>query len=98
MQYWMRWCPSALESKDYETLARFHNGGPSLHRIAQTAVYWRKVSFIDMKAQLAYQQSLYREMRILLIAAHLHAIQSPFSLGHDDAAEVGNQRCLKSPG
>ncbi|KAK9820450.1 hypothetical protein WJX72_010500 [[Myrmecia] bisecta] len=49
LRYFLRWCPDALMFRDYQTMARTHNGGPSHHRAARaTAHYWRKVHrFID---------------------------------------------------
>ena len=41
--YWSRYCPKALENRDWQTLARVHNGGPDGHRMKQTAAYWQKV-------------------------------------------------------
>lgn len=41
--YWSRYCPKALEARDWQTLARVHNGGPDGHRQRQTQAYWRKV-------------------------------------------------------
>ena len=41
--YWKRYCPHALESLDFETLARIHNGGPRGDRKYATLRYWRKV-------------------------------------------------------
>jgi len=41
--YWQRYCPTALASGDFKTLARVHNGGPSGHFKPKTLGYWRKV-------------------------------------------------------
>jgi len=41
--YWQRYCPTALARRDYQTLARIHNGGPQGHRKAATLKYWKKV-------------------------------------------------------
>jgi len=41
--YWGRYCPKALENRDWQTLARVHNGGPGGHRLKQTVNYWQKV-------------------------------------------------------
>jgi len=41
--YWKRYCPKALEARDWQTLARVHNGGPQGHQRKQTAGYWQKV-------------------------------------------------------
>eukprot|EP00271_Cylindrocystis_brebissonii_P013393 TRINITY_DN33185_c0_g1_i1.p1 TRINITY_DN33185_c0_g1~~TRINITY_DN33185_c0_g1_i1.p1 ORF type:complete len:355 (-),score=43.63 TRINITY_DN33185_c0_g1_i1:905-1969(-) len=43
INYWLRYCPWALEFDDQETLARIHNGGPRFWRHIKTASYWRKV-------------------------------------------------------
>jgi|SRR5688572_18059453 len=43
LAYWRRWCPEALERRDFEVLARVHNGGPNGARKADTLRYWRKV-------------------------------------------------------
>lgn len=43
LAYWQRYCPEALRQKDFETLARVHNGGPTGHRKAATASYWARV-------------------------------------------------------
>jgi len=42
--YWKRYCPAALASNDFETLARTHNGGPKGAARNATLGYWRKVS------------------------------------------------------
>jgi hypothetical protein len=41
--YWRRRCPAALRARDYETLARYHNGGPELWCSANAGDYWRRV-------------------------------------------------------
>jgi hypothetical protein len=41
--YLHRYGKKALKDKDYEKLARIHNGGPSGHRKRATLKYWRKV-------------------------------------------------------
>lgn len=41
--YWRRYCPAALASNDFETLARVHNGGPRGAAKNATLPYWRKV-------------------------------------------------------
>ncbi|KAG6541624.1 hypothetical protein Mapa_017017 [Marchantia paleacea] len=43
INYWLRWCPWALEFGDLETLARTHNGGPQYWQFISTSRYWRKV-------------------------------------------------------
>lgn len=40
INYWLRYCPWALEFDDLETLARIHNGGPCWFRHCKTAIYW----------------------------------------------------------
>ncbi|HOB76351.1 MAG TPA: hypothetical protein PKG54_17710 [Phycisphaerae bacterium] len=42
--YWKRYCPQALARRDYQTLARVHNGGLTGHRKAATLPYWHKVA------------------------------------------------------
>jgi hypothetical protein len=41
--YWARYCPDALASEDWETLARVHNGGPRGAKKKATEAYWAKV-------------------------------------------------------
>jgi len=41
--YWRRWCPDAYVARDFETLARVHNGGPRGAGKEATVAYWRKV-------------------------------------------------------
>jgi len=43
LAYFARYAPKALESKDWETLARVHNGGPKGHTKKATLGYWAKV-------------------------------------------------------
>jgi hypothetical protein len=43
LAYFSRYAPKALESKDWETLARVHNGGPKGHTKKATLGYWAKV-------------------------------------------------------
>ena len=43
LAYWHRYCPDALARRDYQTLARVHNGGPDGSRQRSTLAYWRKV-------------------------------------------------------
>lgn len=38
--YWQRYARDALESKDFQTLARIHHGGPNGHKKQSTAFYW----------------------------------------------------------
>lgn len=44
LAYWTRYCPAALARRDFRTLARIHNGGPSGCRKAATLNYWKRVS------------------------------------------------------
>ena len=46
MAYWRRYVPKAVESKNWEILARVHNGGPKGHLKKATVAYWKKVSKI----------------------------------------------------
>jgi len=41
--YWKRYARTAYYAKDYETLARIHNGGPTGHKKKATLPYWNKV-------------------------------------------------------
>ena len=43
LAYFARYAPKALEAKDWETLARIHNGGPKGHTKKATIGYWAKV-------------------------------------------------------
>lgn len=43
MAYWRRYCPQSLARRDYQTLARVHNGGLAGARKKATIPYWRKV-------------------------------------------------------
>ena len=43
LAYFARYAPRALEAKDWETLARVHNGGPKGHTKRATLGYWAKV-------------------------------------------------------
>lgn len=43
LDYWRRYCPGALASENWETLARVHNGGPKGHKKRATDGYWAKV-------------------------------------------------------
>mgnify|MGYP001256835061 FL=1 len=43
LAYFARYAPKALESKDWQTLARVHNGGPKGHTKKTTLGYWAKV-------------------------------------------------------
>lgn len=49
--YFLRYCPDALENGDFETLAKTHNGGPnwqknskkSLTVAKNLSIYWQKI-------------------------------------------------------
>lgn len=41
--YWQRYCQESYVSRDFETLARIHNGGPRGAEKNATKKYWRKV-------------------------------------------------------
>jgi hypothetical protein len=41
--YLMRYAPKAVESQDWQTLARVHNGGPRGHKSKATLKYWKKI-------------------------------------------------------
>ena len=43
LAYWRRYAPDALETDDWQTLARVHNGGPRGARKTATVKYWAKV-------------------------------------------------------
>lgn len=43
LAYFARYAPKALESKDWQTLARVHNGGPKGASKKATEAYWAKV-------------------------------------------------------
>jgi hypothetical protein len=43
MSYWMKYCPDAVANKDWEVLARCHNGGPKGHLKDTTVSYWKRV-------------------------------------------------------
>lgn len=49
--YWNRHCPKAWKSRDWQTLARVHNGGPDGHRQRQTQAYWQKVRRAAIRAE-----------------------------------------------
>jgi hypothetical protein len=46
LAYWHRHCPCALARRDFETLARVHNGGPRGASKPATLAYWNKVRAI----------------------------------------------------
>lgn len=41
--YLLRYAPQAVKNKDFETLARIHNGGPKGHKRKSTMGYWHRV-------------------------------------------------------
>lgn len=41
--YWKRYVPEAWEEKNWEVLAKVHNGGPKGHLKKATQAYWEKV-------------------------------------------------------
>lgn len=41
--YWLLYAPDAIESRDYQRLARVWNGGPRGHLKQSTAAYWERV-------------------------------------------------------
>lgn len=41
--YLNRYAKSAVVNKDFETLARIHNGGPAGHKNSATKAYWLRV-------------------------------------------------------
>ena len=43
MRYWQRYCLAETNKKDWETMARIHNGGPRGHKKQATIKYWQKV-------------------------------------------------------
>jgi len=43
LAYWKRHCSEALRTRDFEVLARVHNGGPNGQKKAATAPYWKLV-------------------------------------------------------
>ena len=53
LAYWKRHCPEALRARDFEKLARIHNGGPNGHKKAATFSYWRMVQGILKSEQFA---------------------------------------------
>ena len=42
-EYWKRYHREAYYARDYEVLARIHNGGPKGHKKKATLPYWKKV-------------------------------------------------------
>ncbi|HWL92577.1 MAG TPA: hypothetical protein VNT79_03500 [Phycisphaerae bacterium] len=57
--YWRRYCPKALASGDWRTLARVHNGGPRGHLRGTTYKYWSRVC-AKLKRPSAKQQGKLR--------------------------------------
>ena len=47
--YWLRYCPDACRTFDFETMARIHNGGPKGDLKEATKPYWEKVKAIIAK-------------------------------------------------
>jgi hypothetical protein len=43
IRYWKRYCSNALAKRDWQTLARIHNGGPKGACNRRTLAYWRRV-------------------------------------------------------
>ncbi len=41
--YLNRYCPDAVKTKDFETMARVWNGGPNGFKKNSTRIYWTKV-------------------------------------------------------
>lgn len=41
--YWKRYCRTAYDSRNWEVMARIHNGGPKGHTKPVTLAYWHKV-------------------------------------------------------
>ena len=55
LAYWKRHCPDALQNRDFQTLARVHNGGPNGHQKQSTKRYWNLVSrVLDSQQQFAH--------------------------------------------
>lgn len=58
VNYWLRYCPWALEFDDFETLARIHNGGPQFWRHIKTARYWSVNHFCQLFCHLSFVTQL----------------------------------------
>ncbi len=43
LAYFLKYAKDALKNKDWETLAKIHNGGPKGHKKKSTEKYWQKV-------------------------------------------------------
>eukprot|EP00850_Spirogloea_muscicola_P004637 SM000020S05987 [mRNA] locus=s20:238817:245684:- [translate_table: standard] len=43
VHYWLKYCPEAVATHDWETLAKTHNGGPQGPIRPNTVYYWSKV-------------------------------------------------------
>jgi len=67
LSYWRRHCPQALEDRDYETLARVHNGGPTGVKKTSTLRYWSKVRGILQSEQLASRNNAASKRRGRLV-------------------------------
>ncbi|KAL2620765.1 hypothetical protein R1flu_000970 [Riccia fluitans] len=93
INYWLRWCPWALEFGDLEALARTHNGGPQYWQFLSTTTYWKKVR-IAMKKWGYHQgfpefQHVRRKNEIIpLFNAHISFPSSLFK-GAAKTAAVG---------
>jgi len=43
MSYLRRYCPQAVKTNDYETMARVWNGGPNGAKVKATEKYWQNI-------------------------------------------------------
>lgn len=59
LAYWKRHCPDALRARDYETMARIHNGGPNGHTKSATLAYWRMVQEILKSQQVTARPTMF---------------------------------------
>ena len=46
--YWKRHCPDSLRRRDFQVLARVHNGGPNGNTKIATLMYWQRVRQVLM--------------------------------------------------
>ena len=54
INYWLRYCPWALEFGDMETLARTHNGGPCYwHHFSTTRYWWIYLPYYGFASQMS---------------------------------------------
>ena len=67
LSYWRRHCPQALRDRDFETLARVHNGGPTGVRKISTLRYWSKVRGVLHSEQLALRNNSVSKRRGRLV-------------------------------